>query len=218
MHSNNEILSMNISSQNLRNVALLFNNHPRYGIGDRIVEEIFLKYPNNEKLENILTKVTMLNSIYATAVYDIYGISQHIFRLADIDYLMRSGDQEAVNKIRCGHGISTKNKKERNFYSFSTKYCFFRNNDAYPIFDSIVAELLLLFNAVYNFSPGFSRISLHDYGMYKELNKSFQKHFNLTDISCREFDHAMWLIGKYVFRKASDKDFEWLNVEVKSVL
>lgn len=219
MHLNNEIFSMNISFQNLKKIAALFYNHPRYGIGDRVVEEIFLKYPNNEKLENILTKVTVLNSIYATAVYDIYGMSKHIYSITNLDYLLKVGDQEAVHRIRRGHNIiNIKNGKERDFYSFSTKYCFFHNNNAFPIFDSVLAELLFLYNTKYNFFKGFSKKSLHDYSMYKKFIISFKNHFKLNELSCREFDHAMWLVGKYIFRKASDKDFEWLDTQIKSVL
>jgi hypothetical protein len=216
MKADPKIFTLEIDSTNFMKINSLFYNHPRYGIGDRIVEEIFQKYPNNERIENVLTKVTILNSIYGTAIYDIFGISKHINNIDGLDCLLKNSDSVVVEKIRHGHGIGK--EKERDFYSFSTKYCFFHNKEAFPIFDRILARLLREFNSKYRFYPGFSFQNLHSYKMYMDVIVHFRNYFNLTSLSCVEFDHAMWILGKYAYRKPGDKDFEWLTKEMKVII
>ena len=129
---------------------------------------------------------------------------------------MSEGKEKAVEIIRQGHGILTnKTRKERNFYSFSTKYCFFHNKNSYPIFDSILANLLVAYNTKYKFTSNFTRRNLQDYCTYKRIMNEFRKYFKLKELSYEEFDHAMWIVGKYAYRKDSDKDYEWLNSKLE---
>jgi hypothetical protein len=218
MGADPKIFNLKINCENFKKINSLFYNHPRYGIGNRIVEKIFQKYPENERMENVLIKVTMLNSIYSTAIFDIYGISKHIHNIDKVDRLLSDGDSAAVDKIRHGHGIGK--EKERDLYSFSTKYCFFHNKEAFPIFDSKLSGLLREFNSnsKYKFYSKFTRQNLYDYKIYKDVIMQFRKCFNLTSLTCVEFDHAMWILGKYAYRKSDDKDYEWLTKELRGII
>jgi hypothetical protein len=72
-------------------------------------------------------------------------MSKHIHKL-DIDIKLSQGDPYLVNAIASGHEIiSTKTRKELNFYSFATKYCNWYNRGSFAIYDSFVHKVLIAY-------------------------------------------------------------------------
>lgn len=105
------------------------------------VQQIFQKYPENTVDDNVAVKSAVLNQLYRTYILDIDSIIDHIKKLGktgDLDSLLNKGNIEAIEKIRKGHGISTRSGNERDNYSFATKYCHFSNPGSYPLFDQYV--------------------------------------------------------------------------------
>ena len=86
-------------------------------------------YPNNTEIEDILIKANTLNDFYSTNIYSILSVAEHILKL-NIDKRLNSFDDTLVNDI----ALIEINGKEKNFYSFATKYCSHHHPTEYPLF------------------------------------------------------------------------------------
>jgi hypothetical protein len=95
--------------------------------------------PRNVDAGEVSVKVAALNGLYATSIYGIAQMARHIVSL-NIDDPLSSGraDPGLVERIA---RLEQKGKVRRN-YSFATKYCSFHRPDVYPIYDSLVVEIL----------------------------------------------------------------------------
>ncbi len=127
------------------------NNDERYYPADQTIIKLFLAFPENKNLEDILLKISVINDMYSTQIYATYRLAVHILGL-NIDQGLQNGDPEAVNLISKGHGITTQNGTELNFYSFSTKCCNWHNQESYTIYDSFVQKILLAYRKQNSFS------------------------------------------------------------------
>lgn len=130
-------------------------------------------------------------------------MAEHISKCAienDLDSLIQNGKPEAVNII--AHLTGTKKDKngknviwERYFISFASKYCSFHNQDAYPMYDSIIKSLLT--NFLNKKGDMITKQELDkNYFLYKEKFFRFRKLYGLENVSIRAIDKALWLHGK----------------------
>ena len=105
------------------------------------------------------------------------------------------GDLTAVNIIAQEHDVYVKVKalpsdKKKTFYSFATKYCSFHNPDAFPIYDSIVCELL------YAYGTNIKNLDqIEGYQDFKNALKQIQEENNLN-YKPQDFDKFLWSYGK----------------------
>lgn len=151
--------------------------------------------PENKDLADILLKVTTLNQLYSTNIFSIYPVAKHIKAL-DIDMRLKVGDESLVDDIR----IIELNGKEKNLYSFASKYYSHHNPNAYPIYDSYVDEVLRYFRD----TDGFSRFrteELKNYRKFKEILMIFRTYYGLEQFSLKEIDKYLWQFGKEHFPK-----------------
>lgn len=129
---------------------------------------------------------------------DKVKIVDHIYRLAteeNLDALLKSGNHIAVNKIRCDHGIATKKGKERNFYSFATKYCHFSNLKCYPIYDQYVEKAIMkLRKDDYIQFP--DQDDLKNPQAFRDIIHQIIRKFELEDI--QKADRALWIYGQHL--------------------
>ena len=154
---------------------------------------------NNQEFDNVLIKVTVLDRLYYTNLFYIYEIAKHIKDNADkLDELISNADIRAIELIRHGHGIKSKNK-EKDLYSFATKYCHWSNpNHKYPIFDNKV-EIALKYMRDKNQIQFFSNDDLRDYEKFKKIIDEVREKVN--NISYKEIDKGLWQMGKKLRRK-----------------
>lgn len=179
-------------------------NYPAIKNAERALKQLIDKFPNHESLEIVYLKVTAINSLYSTNIYDTYKIAYHIFEnIKDIETLLKTGSPELVGKIAMGHGIKGTNGKEKNFYSFATKYCSFHNPKEYAIYDTLIQDLLIKFlgkNA--KFSKLKERMidyySLRDYSFFMQVINMFKNEYGLEEFSLKEIDMYLWLLGKEI--------------------
>lgn len=174
-----------------------FNSNERYYPADQAIIKLFSAFPENKNLEDILLKISVINDMYSTQVYATYRLSQHILEL-NIDPLLKKGDPVAVKLIASGHGIKNKNGTELNFYSFSTKYCNWHNQESYAIFDSFVEKILLAYRKQDSFSV-FRNSDLKDFSSFKRVIQDFINSYNLTDFNLKEIDKFLWIYGKEMY-------------------
>ena len=167
--------------------------------GNAIVEaalrELFQQYPNNDNEPQILFKVVILNRLYSTNIFAVYDMAHHIWRQGkDVDSALAKGAPEIVDQIT--HLTITATLKERNNYSFATKYCSWHNDVAYPIWDSRVDRYLrsLRRTDFVKFLPASGEL-WNRYPEFVTLISAFRNFYNLESFSFKEIDKFLWKHG-----------------------
>ncbi len=172
-----------------------WNTLEHYKANESATNKVFDLFPKNNKLEEILTKVCLVNAFYSTSIYDIFSVSKHILSL-NIDKKLAKQDLTVANDIA---KVEMKDKV-RDFYSFATKYCCHSTNGLLPIYDSFVEKMLLQINKQEHFA-NFKRADLREYAKFNQVLADFQTHFKLDKYSLGEIDRYLWLAGKDEFPK-----------------
>jgi len=174
-----------------------WNKLENYVLQDSSLKKLFTRtYPSNTDIDDVLIKVCSLNDFYSTNIFSPITVAKHIISL-DIDNRLIVEDISIVNKIA---KIKMPGGKQRNFYSFASKYCSHHKPSAYPIYDSFVEKMLLHFKAVDKFSS-FTKEQLKNYKKYKGIILKFRDYYGLTDYNLREIDRYLWIKGKEFFPK-----------------
>lgn len=149
--------------------------------------------PRNDEISHVLLKVSALNDFYSTKIFDTHSVAKHILAIGATDRI-RAGDVTLVNQL----ALVSISGKQRNFYSFASKYCNHHNAEAFPIYDSYVERMLLHFQRLDRFA-NFQREELKQYGRFVEIIRAFREHCALEQFSLRQIDIYLWLAGKDAF-------------------
>lgn len=167
-----------------------------YHLQEDALDKLFFELcPKNTNLSDILIKVSTLNDFYSTNIFSVYPVAKHIQTL-NIDNRLQNGDVTLVNDIM----KVIIDGKQKNFYSFATKYCSHHNPLNYPIYDSYVEKILRYFRDTDKFSV-FSTQDLKDYKKFKETLIEFRKFYNLEQYNLKQIDKYLWQLGKEYFPK-----------------
>jgi hypothetical protein len=136
-----------------------------------------------------------LNDLYGTNIFSTISVARNILSLK-IDKKLESGDLGLVNKI-AKVKIGGKNK---NFYSFATKYCSHHKPMDYPIYDSNVEKVLMHFlkkDKFYEFKKG----DLRNYPKFKDILLKFREYYNLGEYNLKDIDKYLFQVGRKYFKK-----------------
>ena len=174
--------------------------------GNRAVEEAvswpFQQFPTNTNLGQVLSKVILLNSLYATGIMNVQKMAGHICSFGqELDAKLERGDLSAVEDIRIGHGILMKKGTEPNFYSFATKYAHWQEPSRFPIFDSLVCGILPRLNKQFGFHQPFYQYDLWRYPVLKAVLDSLAAYLNLPEYRYKGIDKGLWVYGKAMYTK-----------------
>ncbi len=159
---------------------------------ERVLVALFKDtFPLNSDLNQILIKVSTLNTLYSTQLRNYaYPVAKHILNLK-IDDRLKAGDLTLVNDIL---NTPLENGKIYHCYSFATKYCSFHRPDIYPIYDSYVDAALIHLASRDGFMDS-SKINNKDYISYCAFIDAFRKHSKMDGLSLKEIDKYLWQIG-----------------------
>lgn len=167
-----------------------------YNLQEKALDKLFIKLcPINTDITDILLKVSALNDFYSTNILSVYPVAKHILSL-EVDARLKAGDVTLVEDIK---GI-TINGKERNFYSFASKYCSHHNPYDYPIYDSYVDSVLRYFRNKDGFAS-FADGDLKNYVLFKGALIDFRAFYGLEEYNLKLLDRYLWLLGKDYFPK-----------------
>lgn len=170
----------------------------KYVAQESALDKLFLEvYPKNDNMDEILIKASSLNDFYSTNIFSVYKVAKHIY---DLKIDQRLGDLDLVNDI----AKLQINEVDKNFYSFSTKYCSHHKEDVYPIYDSYVEKVLMNFKRNYKFAT-FTSKELKDYKRFVEVLEEFKVAFGLYNFSLKEIDKYLWQLGRTYFPKKYKK-------------
>lgn len=165
-----------------------------YVLQENALDKLFFRtYPENDNIDDILIKASSLNDFYSTNIFSIFSVAKHIWALK-IDERLKSNDETLVNDI-ANVNINGKNK---NFYSFATKYCSHHNPINFPIYDSYVEKVLLYFKKKDSFAD-FKKEDLKEYSKFKKVLISFKKFYNIDEYNLKDIDRYIWQLGKEYF-------------------
>lgn len=170
-------------------------------LGKYVYQESSLKklfretYPDNTDIDDILIKVCSLNDFYSTNIYSPYEVARHIKEL-NIDKRLEKSDLTLVNDI----AKVTISGKEKNFYSFATKYCSHHRPDDYPIYDNYVVKMLKHFKWQDRFCK-FKNADLKLYPKYRDIINKFIEFYNLEGCEYKQIDRYLWQAGKEHYRR-----------------
>lgn len=168
-----------------------------YVLQESSLSKLFTQtYPLNNKMDDVLIKVCVLNDFYSTNIFSPFKVASHIVDLK-IDQRLKNEDLELVNDIA---KVWVNKTKEINFYSFATKYCSHHKPTVYPIYDSFVEKLLMYFKKTDKFYD-FKRSELKIYSRYRGILFNFQKFYGLEKYNLKEIDKYLWQVGKDYFPK-----------------
>ncbi|ODS39372.1 hypothetical protein BEH94_10640 [Candidatus Altiarchaeales archaeon WOR_SM1_SCG] len=104
-----------------------------------------------------------------------------IFKLNENTVSLEINGKKFHEYIFKKEGGNLKIYKERNLYSFATKYCSHHKPEDYPIYDSFVEKLLLHFKREDTFYE-FRKSDLKKYSAYKNILREFKKFYGLKPI------------------------------------
>lgn len=165
-----------------------------YVLQESALDKLFFKtYPNNNDINDILIKASSLNDFYSTNIFSIFSVAKHIMNL-NIDDRLKKNDATLVNDI----ARVKINGKEKNFYSFATKYCSHHKPVEYPIYDSYVEKILVFFNKKDSFAK-FKKEDLKNYEKFKEVLIEFKKFYRIDKYNLKDIDRYIWQLGKEYF-------------------
>lgn len=185
------------SSVLIRKYATQFEQSPDTAASDQAISKAFHTFPHNDRLEEVLIKVAVLNSLYSTNIFALTKVATHIYQL-QIDNALAQHSLAVVDVIAC---IELNGKRRRN-YSFATKYCHWHRPDVYPIYDSYVERLLWAYQQQDGFAR-FRREDLQDYLCYKMIHDQFKQHYGINTFTTKQVDQFLWGYGKEWLKTSS---------------
>ena len=154
------------SSKEIEYYMRKWDSQENYVHQEKALDKLFFKLcPENKDINDVLLKTVALNDFYSTQIFSVYTVANHIITISNIDKRIKDGDETLVEEIQ----TVTINGKEKNFYTFATKYCSHHNPSAFPIYDSYVSDMLYFFSKRDNFFK-FTKVSLRNYRIFKKLN------------------------------------------------
>ena len=142
-----------------------------YAQEEQILNQIFSLYSKFNNID-VLTRITLLNQFYSTAIMDIRTVAKHIVNVSYVEQRLKRGDLSVVSEIALiKHG-----NKTWNHASFASKFANFHNNDAFPILDSLVVKVFCKLRRLGFFQQNtkFSESELRsNYMKYVDVYKEF---------------------------------------------
>lgn len=201
----------NFSYHDLEKVHKAVGNDSQYGEEERILARIMQKYPNNEDLDIIAMKVSVVDLTNSTQLSNykskisLYDISKIILDF-HIDEDLKNGNPEIVHRLAeaCKNFKKNNSSNGVNLFSFASKYCAYHNmyaygRDDFSIFDNVVSSNLYRYstekNPLRKMTPEIWRQNC-DYEAYNQYIGDLLNEKGITTDKCprrrRMFDHFVW--------------------------
>ncbi len=172
----------------------------RDGLIDKALLDLFRTFPTNTRFEHVLLKVLGLNALDSTGVVAVQPAARHILSL-DIDARLAECAPELVNEIAL---TPIKDGETTRFYAFATKYCSWHLPEGYPIFDDVVARLIVEYQRLDSFAAQLWENEIaRDYVKFKRTVEAFRDHYGLGEFTFKDLDKFLWRYSKEYFGKAT---------------
>jgi hypothetical protein len=161
---------------------------------DEVIRMLIAERPHNTTFVDVLLKTYLINDLYGTNAYGTYAMARHIHGLA-IDPRLGAADLSVIQSIAQGEFAGN-----RVFYSFATKYCNWHREAVFPIYDSIVDNVLWAYRKQFRFHP-YQQGDVRRYARWKEILDAFIRYFGLREFTYKQVDKFMWKYGKEILAR-----------------
>ena len=112
---------------------------------------------------------------------------------APYDSALAAGSPEIVDTIA---RIAVSEKKDRNYFSFATKYCSWHKPESYPVYDANVERYFGRLQKQSDFAGDFNVNADHwKYPEFRGAMTAFRKRYGLDSFTFKEIDKFVWLYG-----------------------
>lgn len=161
------------------------------GVKDKALRLVYGAYPKNERVEEILSKVALLDNLYRTCLLGKeVEMARHILQQntnSEIDRGILEGDLSVIGRIRDG---------AQDNYSFASKFLSFHNPNAFPVFDNKVDKLIHGWRGNLGLPMDLVPDALRNYPTYRGILVMLMGKFKLQDLGFKKFDQALWMYAK----------------------
>jgi len=164
-----------------------FDTDPQIVLTEQALATLLAACPSNSRADHVLLKVVTLNRLYATNIYDVFGVAT---RITNLNPGFENGADELVEQIARPMG-----RGRRRHYSFATKYCSWHAPGRYVLYDSKVEQLLWDYQQQHRFGT-FRRGDLRSYPPFKQAVEQFRAHFHLEALNFKQLDKFLWTYAK----------------------
>ena len=156
-----------------------------------ILNLIFKDYNHSNKvIKDMYIKCAILDKFYGTNIKHLDSLVKHLSEIENFNERIKNGDADLVNEMK---RVTKTDGSIINYLSFASKYCHRYEPNKYPIYDSIVKDVLMYYNSIYGFCD--KSIDLKDYNNYKKLVDKFIERFSFIK-NYVVLDHYLWTMGK----------------------
>ena len=157
-----------------------------------VLDCVFVDYNNSNKaIKEMYIKCVLLDKLYGTNIKYMDGLIKHLSSIENFEQMLQSGNPELVNIMK---RVKKDNNKVINYLSFASKYCRRYNPTAFPIYDSIVKDILKYYMHTTNFYIG-NKVDFNDYCQYKNVVDQFIKAHPFVE-NYVMLDRYLWTMGK----------------------
>lgn len=187
-----------IHSDQLAAAVEIKNDLDGWGAANGSLHSIARLFPEDD-YESALVKVSALNQLYFTNVMAVFRMGRHVESLAKNGVFDKEDPVEIVEDIATLDGENAKRKH----WVFASKFGhFFINEDRFPIYDRLAADVVL-------FHTG-ERVNIAEReNPYREFYDRFlevREASGLSKESCSDLDSYLWLAGCYrIWLKKGEK-------------
>ena len=168
-----------------------FDGDPSNRLTEDALGLLLKSFPANSDPAEVLLKVTVLNQLYRTMIFDVETVTRHIIAQG-LDPLIADGRLEAVDQIA---KVSFDGKTRHNF-SFATKYCNWHNPTAYAIYDSNALASLVQYRNQDFFATFDDDDTLKCSTNFQAIVIAFREYYGLGEFSLKQLDKYLWRVGR----------------------
>ncbi len=169
-----------------------------YCIHEKAIANAIKKYLSNKVIEDVFTKVVMINCLYSSGLYT-FGSNDHISVAEMAEHIVQLEKtlalSQAINKGDLGIVDEIANINGKHATSFASKYCSWHNLDRFPVFDSRVRGFMYYWYKDSTEAIKYTQDELKVYGCFAKAVEQFREQ-NCKDVSYKKLDVFMWLIAK----------------------
>jgi len=187
----------------------ILHNDTKYYVDKKIINNIFIVTQNSYNLQNIIFRLTIIDSYYSTQMnkryFGIEDIAKSIFEITDNETklqdlfiaLTKEIDSEKILNLfhNSNYGIHKNGKNAGRAISLISKYAYYQTKYYFPIYDSLAKKMYPLIMKKYypstTLKGSMKNKNISDY--IKSINQLNQ----LSGIANYDrLDNLLWLSGK----------------------
>lgn len=176
----------------------IYQKLPHWNLARNTLTRYFEDNPENDSKEVVLTKFTLINSLYWTQIHNIVEFAESASgKVSKLCEKLNQGDPEVVFAISENRYFSKKKERVRHEISFASKFCHFHNKDKYPIYDKFVCKALRLLGCCTTHRlPNYTKNTIHTYPNFLNKLEDFKTRYKVPkETSLEEMDTFLWLYG-----------------------